>query len=460
MILLDKLSIALLLSLTSLLGGTGMSWVRAAAARRASNRVSADLPPVLLMTPGYYGTLAAARSLGKRFVAITAAGPSPWTVSSFSKYVGTSVSCPPTQETERLLDWLDEFGATHERHVLLPTCDDTAWLFARNRERLKQHYYLGPNEIQTIHALLHKGKLAEHARAVGLDTPRSWFPTSATDLDAVKREAHFPVLIKPTTQALFAPRSKGGVVEDAAHLAGAYQELSQPGHAATIVDYDASSAMPLVQEFFPDASENIYNISGYVQDGKLQAARAGRKLLQRPRRLGIGVCFEEAPLDERLSAGLARLVERVGFSGVFEAEFVRTQGRDLLIDFNPRFYNQMGFDVARDLPLPLLAYHDALTHNGFALPSRDEPKDQPPSGKVFIHASAFKVMVMSQRASGALSTEEADAWLSWYAETAGARIDAVRDPDDVWPGRLDLLQMVRHHVRHPRQFVRSIVLNR
>ena len=61
-----------------------------------------------------------------------------------------------------------------------------------------------------------------------------------------------------------------------------------------------------------------------------------------------------------LAAGLERLVARVGFSGVFEAEFIDPQGQAVLIDFNPRFYNQMGFDIARGLPLPLLAYYDAL----------------------------------------------------------------------------------------------------
>jgi predicted ATP-grasp superfamily ATP-dependent carboligase len=216
----------------------------------------------------------------------------------------------------------------------------------------------------------------------------------------------------------------------------------------------------MVQEFFPSASERIYNISGYVRDGKLRCARAARKLLQQPRRLGVGVCFEEAPLDTSLCSGLERLAQRVGFGGVFEAEFVRVPGRDVLIDFNPRFYNQMAFDIARGLPLPLLSYHDALrddqTFDRVCASSSAPIAD----GKVFVHESVFKLIVRSQRLSGALSQAEAEHWLSWYAANADNRVDAVVDSDDVWPGRVDVLRRLHHHVRHPRQFVRSVLLNR
>jgi hypothetical protein len=43
-------------------------------------------------------------------------------------------------------------------------------------------------------------------------------------------------------------------------------------------------------------------------------------------------------------------------------EFIRAGGKQLLIDFNPRFYSQMGFDIARGSPLPLLVYEAACGH--------------------------------------------------------------------------------------------------
>lgn len=431
------------------------------ASQPPSRQAPGELPPVLLTTPAYYGTLAAVRSLGRGAVPVTTAGPSPWAISGWSKYASTHVSCPATTDTDAFVSWLETFGREQrEKHVLLPTCDDTAWLYARYRERLARYFHMGVAGIETIHALLHKGRLAEHAREVGLDVPRTWFPASDDDLRRLAREATFPVLIKPVTQVLFSSRNKGNRVERPEHLLPDYAEASQDRHGAAIVDYDPTSARPMVQEFFPGASSGIYNISSYAQDGKLWGARAGRKILQRPRRLGVGVCFEEAPLDRHLVEKLELLVQRVGFSGVFEAEFVKQDDRSVLIDFNPRFYNQMGFDVARGLPLPLLAYFGALPRERAQATSQTAVSAQDLTGQVFTYGAAFRVMVTSQRLSGAFSAEEAERWLTWYEAHEGRRVDAVSDPDDRWPGRIDLVQMLHRHARHPRDFLRSIVLNR
>jgi predicted ATP-grasp superfamily ATP-dependent carboligase len=417
------------------------------------------LPPVLLTTPAYYGTLAAVRSLGRADIAVTTAGPSRWAVSGWSKYATNSVSCPQTTDTERFLDWLESFAQSHEKHVLLPTCDDTAWLFALHRERLSRHFYLRSSQISAVHALLHKGQLAEHASAVGLDVPRTWFPTSERDLDRVAAEARFPVLLKPVTQVLFSSRSKGIKVEGPKQLVAAYREFSMLRHGKALIDYDPSAAHPMIQEFFPEASQNIYNISSYAHEGELWGARAGRKVLQQPKRLGIGLCFEEARVEPRLVEGLQRLARRVGFTGVLEAEFIRTGQRDVLIDFNPRFYNQMGFDVARGLPLPALAYYDAL-EDVKRVPALDSAASAELTGKIFANGAAFKLTIAAQRLSGALSANEAAGWMEWYAAHQGRRVDAVEDPDDVWPGRFDRVRMLHHHLRHPRKFVTSIVFDR
>lgn len=415
-------------------------------------------PPVLLTTPEYYGTLAAVRSLGRNAVPVTTAGATPDSISSWSKYTTTSMCCPPTTDIRRFMEWLVHFGQNHQRHVLLPTCDDTAWLYARYREQLSNYFYVNSPDIEAIHNLLHKGRLAEQARAAGLDVPRSWFPTSENDLAQIAREAQFPLLVKPVTQALFEWRGKGIRVDRPEQLLPAYRKLSRARHAEAIANYDPSVERAMVQEFFPDASRSIYNISSYVRQGKLWGARAGRKLLQRPKRIGVGMCFEEAPLDERLSQGLERLAQRVGFFGVFEAEFIRTAERDLLIDFNPRFYNQMGFDVVRGLPLPALAYNDTLPEAKVPEPKAQEAEQ--PGGWIFTFGTALKVTLISQRLSGVLSTEELRAWEQWLAEHEGKRVDAVEDPDDVWPGRFDRLQMLRHHLRHPRDFLRTVVFDR
>lgn len=415
-------------------------------------------PPVLLTMPGYHGTLAAVRNLGRNGIPVTTADPARFTTGSWSKYATEHVRCPPVRRTERFLEWLLAFGRSRGPYVLLPTCDDTAFLYSLHRSELSEYFYLGLPEVTVLHSLLNKRLLREHATAVGLATPQSWMPKSIAEVEQLAREARFPLLIKPTTQVLFDPRVKGALVKERDKLVRTYKNVSGEGFGRELRDYDASVTRPIIQEFFTDASTTgIYSICGHVQGGRIVGSRSMRKVLQWPRRLGIGVCFEAAEPSEELVQGLQRLTERVGFSGTFEAEFVQDGTRRLLIDFNPRFYNQMGFDIARGLPLPLLAYRDAIGE-----PYDPPPQSSPSNGAggitAYAHGAALKLLLGSQRLSGALSREEWNKWRSW--RDGQRRVDAVVDPDDPMPALFDKMNIARDVARHPLRFVNVIALNR
>jgi D-aspartate ligase len=441
--------------------------VKAAATRlwheevRSRTRTVTDLPPVLLTVANYNGTLAAVRTLGRAGIRVATADRSSLAVSSWSRYASTRVQCPEVRDSDRFVEWLTDFGRRHGRHVLLPTSDDTAWLYALHRAELSRHFYLTSPTVDVIYRLLNKAYLYREAVQAGLDVPRTWFPDGVDDLDRCRQEATFPVIVKPRTQVLFRTQSKGAYVEHPEQLTGCYAAIAGQPHEAGLLKRDPSAAQPMVQEFYREAASGIYNISGYVRQGQICGLRAARKLFQQPRRLGIGLCFEEAPVAPELAAGLARLVGRLQFSGVFEAEFIQTKDRSLLIDFNPRFYNQMAFDIARGLPLPLLAYYDALGDDqqfddlcgAMANPS-------PPHGRVFVDLISLRVLLTAQRLSGALSRAEKNYWTHWHEANKSRCTYAVIDSADRLPAWLHGMQLLLRSIRHPRNFVRSIVLNR
>lgn len=427
-----------------------------AAARRRKHSAGAELPPVLLTMPGYHGTLSAVRNLGRNGIPVTTADPARLTCGSWSKYATRSERCPPVRDTARFMEWLLAFGRENERHVLLPTCDDTSFLYSLHRAELSELFHLATPDVKVIHALLDKRQLMEHARAVGLGTPRSWVPSSLTEVDALARDAKFPLLIKPSTQVLYDTRVKGTLVHERRLLREAYEKVAGDGYGKSLRDYDASITRPIVQEFFSDAvTTGIYSVCGHARDGRVIGARAMRKVLQWPRRLGVGVCFEAAPLDSALVDGLSRLVARVGYHGTFEAEFVQDGERRLLIDYNPRFYNQMGFDIARGLPLPLLAYHDAI---GEPLSPPQTEGEAAGGARGYAHGAALQLLLRSQRLSGALSRQELEHWLTWLESEP--RVDAVRDAEDPMPAVFDKVNLARDVARHPLRFMRVIALNR
>jgi hypothetical protein len=131
-----------------------------------------------------------------------------------------------------------------------------------------------------------------------------------------------------------------------------------------------------------------------------------------------------------------------------------------MIDFNPRFYGQMGFDIARGVPLPLLVYHGALGHiDAIDRLIAEVPDD---AGETLHYANRLAAMLMlrSQRASGALSAGEWQQWRNFVKGDGRETVDAVLDRDDWLPTPIEFARELWAFVRHPRSFVRRIVLNR
>jgi predicted ATP-grasp superfamily ATP-dependent carboligase len=202
-------------------------------------------------------------------------------------------------------------------------------------------------------------------------------------------------------------------------------------------------------------------VSGFVtKDGQF-VARAAMKVLQRPRKVGIGLCFEGRVVEEGLAEKLAALCKKIGYYGAFESEFIADGERRLLIDFNPRFYSQMGFDVARGLPLPLLLWHAARGDDAALAAEIERARAwKPTGGEVYCHKTMLDLVLTLQGLSGQMSRDEVKKWRKWYRDHRRDATDAVRDPDDRMPSVVDTAQWVQHFAKHPRSFVRSFVLNR
>ena len=419
--------------------------------------------PFLLTMADYYGTLAAVRCLGRAGIPVTVAEGRWLAPARWSRFVTQRVACPSVSDTEAFLEWLLRFGEQQPGHVLYPTSDELAWLFALHREALSRNFQLYQPPFESLYGLLNKRHLLEACQAVGIEAPRTYFPTSDAELVQVAREAGFPVLIKPQTQILFESHVKGAQVESASALVSRYREFVRKNrYGAELLARDPGVVHPMVQAFHPEAAQDIYSLSGFVDEsGTLSGLRAAIKVLQRPRKLGIGLCFEHAEVEPALAEKLVALCQHVWYHGIFEVEFIRVGEAFLLIDFNPRFYSQMGFEIARGLPLPVLVWL-AATGNREALGQALEiSASWAPGGRpVYSHRFILEVLLRAQGLSGKLSATEVSYWRSWYARAEGQRTDAVLDAADLVPSLVDAVVQLKGYARHPRSFLRSMVLDR
>jgi D-aspartate ligase len=423
---------------------------------------SSRLPPALLTMPSFNGTLAAVRSLGKRGVPVTVAGGSPFAPARWSRYVERRVGCPSLFEPERFLNWLLDFGARHPGHVLYPSCDELAWLFAHHADRLGQHFLLYQPSSACVLALLDKKALGARCAELGVPTPRTAFPQNVDEAMGLAEEIGFPLLLKPRTQMFLRTRNKGGIVEERAELRPRYAEFvarNRP-HPLTL-EILPGSDQPMLQALVPSAAAETYSLAGFVaQDGQL-AVRAALKVLQRPRRIGVGVCFEDVGVELTALEGLRRLCAATGYFGVFEAEFVRHEGTLELVDFNPRFYGQMGFESARELDLPYLAWLAAVG-DGVGLAQALAASRAWEDGHGYVYCDRFFLdsMLLLQTVSGSISADERRRWRQWleYSEQRARAFDAFESPGDPWPAVLSKLSEIGAAIRHPRSFYRKVVV--
>jgi D-aspartate ligase len=318
-----------------------------------------ESPAVVLTSAYYYGTLAAARSLGERGIPVIVAdyvrlGPALW-----SRYVTRRVLSPKDRPMERFMDWLLDFGRSEPGHVLYATRDDHAWAFAEREKELRECFRVLTPPFATVARLLDKRTLYAACTDAGLVTPWTGFPRCLADVEDMAGDAPYPVIIKPRTQVGFTLR-KGVIAASARELSERYAEFVRSDrHDVALLQSNPDVEYPMVQEFC--GAYPMYCMSGYCDPRRnLFVTRAARKLVQWPRQAGIGICVENTTVDQVLAQRVVRLCELTGFYGVFEAEFVMRGDVPLLVDFNPRFFGQMGFDAARQLPSAYLVYLAAI----------------------------------------------------------------------------------------------------
>lgn len=396
----------------------------------------AEAIPFLALMPTYGGTLAAVRALGAHGIPVTVAGQGWLAPARWSRYATRWLPCPPVPDKDRLMEWLLAFGRWEKRHVLYAPSDDLAFLFSAHRDQLEKYFYLYQPSITTMVDVLDKRKLLEACRSVGLEVLPTWFPENEADVARIAREATFPLLLKVRTQVRQVRQNKGIVVEDAAGLLPAYRQfLASHQYRPGLERYFGDVSRPMIQRYLPHAAERVYSLTGFVdRSGALSATRGAVKVFQRTRPVGLGLCFESAPVDPALAAGVLRLCRALRHFGVFEVEFLREGDRAMVIDMNPRFYGQMAFETARGLPLALSVYYAAIGDTDALRACLTSAERATDGATIYAHRFVFQMLLAAQRASRSMSSAEYARWRAWYRANRHKAVDASADPIDWAPG--------------------------
>jgi predicted ATP-grasp superfamily ATP-dependent carboligase len=302
---------------------------------------------------GDYQGLGIVRSLGPRGIPVCVVDDER-SIARFSRYAGRAVDIPSLSDGERTVERLLALGAElgPERWVLFPTRDETVEILSRHRSTLSRHYRVPAPSWETFRWAWDKRNTYELARQLGIPTPRTWYPETIADLDAI--DGDFPLVVKPAVKPRFFQATKAK-----AWRADSREELRERFEAALV----ASGGQPImVQDLIPGFGERQFAYCAFFKDGAACGSMVVRRARQHPSDFGRASTYVETVEVPDLHWMAESFLRAAEYYGLAELEFkydVRDKQHKLL-DFNARTGGYHSLGVRAGVDFSYLLYADQM----------------------------------------------------------------------------------------------------
>ncbi len=258
--------------------------------------------PGALIIGGAHGSLAMARSLGRRGIAVDLLAEH--RLVTFSRYVRRKFFWQGSGSADAAA-YLCDLAHSHglAGAVLFAGGDPEAAFIAQNHAELSAVFRLTTPPWERLRAVFDKTRMQRHAAMIGVDTPRSYRPRS--------------------------PRYD---------------------HAAALVGNDGI----VLQEFIPGGGEAQFSYAAAFDRGSPVASLVARRTRQYPVEFGYTSTFVETIDCPAVEEAGRRLLASLDYTGLAEVEFKfdPRDGRYKLLDVNARVWtwSALGGLVGVDFP--------------------------------------------------------------------------------------------------------------
>jgi predicted ATP-grasp superfamily ATP-dependent carboligase len=267
-------------------------------------------------------------------------GYEPWfaayeelTFAARSRSVAGTFMVPRPSESgdEAYVEALADAAARCRADVVLPCNELALKAVAAHRDGFPDRVVVGSLSRETVDRATDKLLLARLAGEVGLSAPPALGPGDPIEFPVIVKSAQTAVREGDRT-TLCAPSA---IVHDAealrACLAEAPSSIVQPFLAGTLVA-----------------------VSGVAWEGEVVCSvhQVARRIFPQP--IGVSAYAQTVPADERIGRPLAEILRRLGWSGIFELQLLRSADNAYVIDLNPRPYGSLALAIAAGLNLPAI----------------------------------------------------------------------------------------------------------
>jgi predicted ATP-grasp superfamily ATP-dependent carboligase len=294
--------------------------------------------PILLADNNTYGVLAMVRALRAVGYAPWLAGHDAHTYAIRSRTTAGTVQVPdPSLDDEGFVRELAAAAVRLSAAAVLPS-EDTHLMALAGREADFAGIVLGVPSWQRVDWATDKELLIKLSAAANLRTPPT-MKVMRGDTEAVSKFG-FPAVLKPLRSRI---RNPDGTMSA---RSARYVSAGQAEEAADSLSDEGA----LVQPYVPG---RLISVSGVSWKGELVCALHQISTRIWPVRCGGSAYAETITPDAELELGVGRLLQSIGWSGLFQAQFIRdARNAHYLIDLNPRVYGSLTLAVAAGLNLP------------------------------------------------------------------------------------------------------------
>lgn len=243
-----------------------------------------------------------------------------------------------------------------ERAVLIP-CNDEAALWASDipRGRLRNRFLVSSSSRATLQILQDKSRFGEFLAGTNIPHPRTFTIRSAADVAALPFDDLDRVFVKPADSQAFMRIMgvKGLWARNRGEFDAIWKRL------------DGQKLAVIAQEYIPGGADEHYFIDGFRdRGGALPALFARRRVRISPPDFGSSSYCVSIPLREIDTAlpGLAELLQRLDYRGIFSAEFKRDarDGAFRILEVNTRAWWYVEFAARCGVNVVEMAWRDAL----------------------------------------------------------------------------------------------------
>ncbi len=280
------------------------------------------------------GTIAAARQLARAGWLVAVGTADPHGPVSWCRSVHQTFDVPPVERgLDRFVDRINAATLAFAPDLVAAGGDAELFAISAARDRIESTIPLPPDEV--VRRVVDKLRLAELARAAGLDAPVTR-PATSSAIGSTS----LPVVVKSRFHWL-----PGHARDAPARLEAVVCSSTGDAHTAAAAMTEAGGE-PLLQEYVDGAPINCTFVSDAT--GRLLGLdqQTSPPLLYPPG-VGIRVRTKVGPADPWLRDGMTRLLADVGWFGIGAVTFlVGRDGVPRMIDFNGRYPASLGASSA------------------------------------------------------------------------------------------------------------------